>query len=97
MHVLTGSRIRTYGCARELANEFRKGAVGKALPASPFPAFPRQHPQRDGHHWSRDPISSVVETGFRKLATRLLAASGLALVAEADSVAAVRSIQGSGA
>lgn len=57
-NVLTRSRVRTYGCARELANEFRKGAVGEALPASLFPAFPTQRTRRDGHHWSRDPIGS---------------------------------------
>jgi hypothetical protein len=57
-NVFTGSRVCTYGCARELANEFRKGAVGEALPASLFPAFPTQRTQGDGHYWSRGPIGS---------------------------------------
>jgi hypothetical protein len=58
--------------------EFRKGAVGEALRASLFPAFPTQRPPRDGHHWSRGRSVRVVDDDpeCRELATRLFAASG---------------------
>jgi hypothetical protein len=35
--VLIGLRVRTYGSAREVAAEFRRARVGKALPGPPCP------------------------------------------------------------
>jgi DNA-binding NarL/FixJ family response regulator len=55
-----------------------------------FPGFPTQQPQRDGDD-SRVIRSVLVvddDAEFRQLAGRLLAASGLTVVGEADSVAA---------
>jgi DNA-binding NarL/FixJ family response regulator len=75
---------------QRLADEFRNGAVGEALPRRLFPAFPTRI--RSGKAIIGRVTRSVLvvddDAEFRKLAGRLLAASGLVVVGEADSVAA---------
>jgi CheY-like chemotaxis protein len=89
-HVLTGPRARTYGCAGELAREFRNGAVGEALPSDYFRLSLPSLPSGTAIIGDVTPSVLVVDDDpqFRKLAQRLLAVSGLAVVGEAGSVAA---------
>ena len=91
-HGRTGARARTYGCAGETVHEFRKGAVGEALPPSAYfrLSLPRSRSETAiigccdaiGSWWSTTTRSSASWPG------ELLAASGLTVVGEADSVAA---------
>jgi DNA-binding NarL/FixJ family response regulator len=72
------------------ASEFRSRRVGASLPSQLFPASPTQTPRRNGDDGCVTGSVLVVDDDpqFRDLARRLLTASGLTVVGEADSVAA---------